>query len=123
MRNETIAQKGQQLVESYFKRRGFEVDRAYERDNTLPYDLAVRKKGGKRWTKIQVKTTRGPQQQKFVFRTRKTSGNQKVIYEPGDLDMFIFVDAKTKTMMQSSYLRKGFFSFSEEDWNRDSEKC
>lgn len=123
MRNETIGQKGQELVENYFKRRGFEIEKTYEVDNALPYDLAVRKKGGKRWMKIQVKTTRGPQNKKYVFRTRKTSGSKKVNYEPGDLDMFIFVDAKTNTMMQSGYSSKGFFSFSAEDWKRDSEKC
>ncbi len=119
MRNNAVAEKGQKLVENFCKGRGWEVDDVTKRDNTLPYDVAIRKRGT-RWVKIQVKTTRGAQDEKLVFRTRKSRANKKVLYDPKDLDFFIFVDAASETMIWTRYMRKGYFVFSENDWE---EKC
>lgn len=122
MRNNAVAEKGQKLVEDFYKSRGWEVDDVTKRDNTLPYDVAIRKLGT-RWVKIQIKTTRGPRGEKLIFRTRKSRANKKVLYDPKDLDFFIFVDASTKTMIWAKYVRKGYFVFSEDAWEETCVSC
>lgn len=118
MKNKIVGEKGQKIVEEFFKSRGYEVDRTYEKDNSLPYDLMIRAKGSKgRWKKVQVKTTRGPRLGVLTFRTRKTSENRKVLYDRKDLDLFVFVDAKTKSVVMSPFVKKGCFKFSSARWN------
>lgn len=123
MRNHSVAEKGQKLVEGYFKKLGWDVVDVADRDNTLPYDIAVRKRPANRWMKIQVKTTRGPKEDKLIFRTRKSKNGKKAFYEPDDLDMFVFVDASTRTMVHSPYERRGCFSFSTDAWEEKCEDC
>jgi len=123
MRNDVVAEKGQKLVEDYYKRRGWEVDDVTKRDNTLPYDIAVRKGPEYRWLKIQVKTTRGPKNDTLTFRTRKSRRGKKVNYEPRDLHMFAFVDHATETMVHSTYARKGYFAFSTDKWEEICVEC
>lgn len=120
MRNSSIAEKGQKIAEEYFTNKGYVVDRVYERDNSLPYDISVRKRGSS-WKKVQVKTTRGPKEERYIFRTRKTKGSRRVPYEKGDLDMFVLVDSKTRTLMTFPFSDKSCFSFSQDDWEASSE--
>lgn len=123
MRNGCVGEMGEKLVEEHFTNEGYDVDRVSEWDNTLPYDLVVKKKKrilSNKPLKIQVKATRGPKNGRYVFWTRKMKGARKVAYEPGDFDLFVFVDITSSTMVAAPFSPKTCHSFSKEEWKEQS---
>ena len=122
MKNEKIAQLGQELAEKFFTKAGWKVLRTYETENNLPYDLKVYHPKSRAWKKVQVKTTRRARRGKYVFRTRKSIERKKVPYDVGDFHFYVLVDASTSTVAVLPFSTKSSQSFSVEEWKISCKK-